>query len=149
MLGPHRVLEQWDRQAGGGSGSRTTGRLVIRVTVVAPRRQQQRAGEAGDGGRQLVLVVSDGRVGQLQPHHLGTPGDTERLECCRPLLGAQLGESGPRGRAGRPKGRLAVGDGKDPQPVPAQDDLSHQSADPEDLVVGVGRDDGQAAASVT
>ena len=77
------------------------------------------------------------------------PGDPERLECCRPLLGAQLGESGPRDGLAGPKAASPSVTARIAQPVPAQDDLSHQSADPEDLVVGVGRDDGQAAASVT
>ena len=88
-------------------------------------------------------MVGDGSVGELQPDHLGLPGDPERLEGGSPFLGADFGEGATCRRVTLPERRFTVRDGEDAQAVTAQHELPHQPADAEDLVVGMGRDDRQ------
>jgi hypothetical protein len=117
------------------------------VAVVTPSRQQP-VGPRGRGshaGGDRAAVVFELTVGQTEAVD-GHPCEAQAVQCSLLLLAAAPGELDPA-RHGA-VGPFAVGDGDEVQGPTGSAQVVQDAADPEDLVVGVGRhDDGAPGGS--
>lgn len=127
----------------------TTGRVVVGVAVVPPRRDDDGVGaaladdvdEARDG---LVGVDGEVAVGETEP--LDRRGRCESGQRRAGLLDPESGKVVARQGGGAGMRRLAVGEQHDRHLEPGSSGESDESAGGERLVVGVGGDDDESTA---